>query len=73
MRSKRTAWENRERSEPVSTTESPVTQTADVAVKRASSQLSGVENCPENHSRRVPVAISARNPPTMVFSTLKVL
>lgn len=66
-------WERSDREDPVSTTARPVTQTAEVEVKRASIQLRGLETRPENHNRRVPVAMSARNPPTMVFSTLYVL
>jgi hypothetical protein len=68
MRRSTTSWEGRVRKVPVSTTTSPVTQTADVAVKRASTRERGLVKAFKSHIRKVPAPISNRNPPAMVLS-----
>jgi len=68
INSSRTAWEDPVRSLPVSTTERPVTQTAEVAVNSASTALKGRPRALRRKSNRVPVTISPRNPMTIFLS-----
>ena len=63
-----TPWDANERSFPVSTTISPVTHTAEVAVKRASINPRGRVPAFKTRRSNVPETISERNPNTIFFS-----
>lgn len=68
IRSRRTIWEASVKSLPVSTTVKPVTQTAEVAVKRASTTLKGCGPALNSKRRKDPEPISVRKPSTIFLS-----